>query len=57
MSTTDNLPHELYCRPREGEDEPRIESFTVARTDDRGRVISRPRITRCVECGSQTVQG
>lgn len=57
MSTTTSVPHEEFCRPREGEDEPRVESFTVTRTDDRGVVTSRPRITRCVECGSQILQG
>lgn len=56
-TTTPNLPHEDYCGPAIGETEPRIESFTATRTDDRGTVTSRPRITRCMECAAQVVQG
>lgn len=57
MTTTDNLQHEPYCLPQPGETEPRIESYRAERSDDMGRVISRPRVTRCIECAAQIVEG
>ncbi len=58
MTSTTAIEHESYCLPRPGEDEPRIETFRAARTGQDGiTVTSRPVVTRCVECGSQTVTG
>ncbi len=48
--TTTDLDHAEYCLPRPGNDLPRVETFPYSRDD--GRVA---RITRCVECGVQTV--
>ncbi len=56
-TTTPELEHEKYCLPRPGEGGPRIESFRAERTDQEGNVTSRPLVIRCLECGSQVVQG
>lgn len=53
----DTLRHEPFCTPRPGEDRPRIERFRAERTDEWGHVASRPVVTRCQECGVQTVTG
>lgn len=53
----DTLQHEDYCLPRPGADAPRIESYRSERTDDTGRVTSRPVVTRCIECGAQETRG
>ncbi len=54
---TENLPHEPFCTPRMGEPGPRIETFRAERTDENGKVTSRPLVTRCLECAAQTVHG
>lgn len=52
------LEHESWCGPRPGNDEPRIESYTLPRYDQTGVVVtSYARVTRCVECGVQEVAG
>ncbi len=51
------IRHAPWCQPQPGEAEPRIESYLASREDDRGRVISRPRVTRCQECAEQVVIG
>lgn len=57
MSTTaPEIEHEPFCLPRPGEGGPRIDSFLADRTDEAGHVTSRPRVTRCCECGAQVVQ-
>lgn len=53
----DTLKHEDWCLPGVGETQPRIESFLAERTDSFGKVTSRPRVTRCCECGTQRVDG
>lgn len=53
----DTLRHEPFCLPRTGEDAPRTESYRAERTDEQGRVTSRPTIYRCQECGAQVVIG
>lgn len=53
----DTLIHEPYCLPRPDEREPRIETYRAERTDTDGRVISRPTIVRCQECGARNVIG
>ncbi len=54
---TDSIQHEQWCQPQMGEPGPRIESFRSERTNDSGHVIARPVVTRCIECGEQTVTG
>lgn len=55
---TDNLFHERFCLPRPGETAPRIETYTAERTGSDGvTVLSRPLVTRCIECGAETVDG
>ncbi len=57
-TTTAHIEHERFCLPRPGEDEPRIETFTVARTAPDGVThIGYARVTRCIECAEQTVEG
>lgn len=57
-TATTHIEHEKFCMPRPGEDEPRIETFTVARTAPDGVThVGRARICRCIECGSQHVEG
>ncbi len=57
--TTDSsgILHAPFCQAQPGEPGPRIESFRAERTNENGLVISRPAVTRCVECGEQTVTG
>lgn len=55
--TDNSLIHEPFCLALPGESEPRTETFRAERTDDQGRVTSRPVVHRCVECGSQIVTG
>lgn len=58
MTTTEAIRHEPFCLPRPGNDEPRIETFRTERYGEDGiTVIARPTVTRCVECGEQTVEG
>ncbi|MEJ7831921.1 MAG: hypothetical protein WKF79_03335 [Nocardioides sp.] len=54
---TDNIKHAEFCTPQPGQPGPRIESFRSERTNDTGHVIARPLVTRCVDCGEQTVTG
>ncbi len=57
-SSTTALVHEGYCLPRPGYTEPRIETFTVRRTGPDGTtILGYARVTRCQECGAQTVSG
>ncbi len=57
-TTTTTIDHEKFCLPRPGADEPRIESFTVPRTAQDGVThIGQARVTRCIECGAQSVEG
>lgn len=50
--------HEEFCLPRPGETEPRIEVFLAERWSPSGQfVVSRPQVTRCIECGGQRVDG
>jgi len=51
------VTHAPWCLPRPDEREPRMETFLSERTDTDGRVISRPRVVRCEECGEQNVIG
>jgi len=55
---TTQLRHEPFCLPRPGNAEPRVETFHAERWNDAGTVVvSRPVVTRCVECGTQEVEG
>jgi hypothetical protein len=55
---TQTLEHERFCLPRPGEQQPRIESFVVTRTAQDGVThIGYARVTRCLECAAQTVEG
>ncbi len=56
-TTTSEIQHADFCRPRPGEAEPRTESYLAERTNGAGVVTSRPRVTRCIECGEQVVHG
>ncbi len=57
-TATTHIDHEKFCLPRPGADEPRVESFTVPRTGPDGVTrIGQARVTRCIECGSQSVEG
>lgn len=52
------IKHAYFCLPRPGLTEPRLESFHRDRTGDDGTtVIARPRVTRCLECAEQFVEG
>lgn len=51
------IQHASFCMAQPGEPGPRIESFRGERTDDTGFVTARPLVTRCLECGEQTVEG
>ncbi len=54
---TVEIEHEKFCLPRPGAKEPRIESFRSERIAADGvTVASRPRVTRCQECGAQIVE-
>ncbi len=58
MTTSTTILHQQFCLPRPGEDEPRIESYQAERTGPDGlTVTARPTITRCLECGSMTIDG
>jgi len=55
---TATIEHEPFCLPRPGESEPRIESFPVTRYGSDGYPTgSRATVTRCQECGAQTLVG
>ncbi len=54
---TDTLDHEPFCLPRPGETEPRTESYRADQYDEHGRLIARPLVERCVECGTHRVTG
>lgn len=55
---TDTIRHADFCLPRPGETEPRIETFRADRTGEDGlTVVARPVVSRCLECGEQTVDG
>ncbi len=45
------LDHEIWCLPRPGEAEPRVERYTANREDTDGHVVARILCTRCLECG------
>lgn len=51
------IQHAPFCQAQPGEAAPRVESYLASREDDRGTVIARPRVTRCVECAEQVVIG
>ncbi len=53
----DQIQHATWCIPQPGEAEPRVESYLATREDEYGRVVSRPRVTRCQECAEQVVIG
>lgn len=55
--TTATIQHADFCKPRPELREPRTESYLAERTNEYGIVIARPLVTRCIECGEQTVQG
>ncbi len=57
MTAANVVEHEKFCLPRPGELEPRIEAFSVAVSDAAGAPMGRRDVTRCIECGSQTVDG
>ena len=58
MTTThQRIDHAEFCTPRPGEPGPRLETFRAERSDENGRVIGRPLVSRCIDCGEQTVQG
>lgn len=50
------IEHELFCQPRPDSEAIRMESFLAERHNDSGAVVSRPRVTRCMECGAQVVE-
>lgn len=54
---TITLEHEHFCLPRPGAPEPRTETYRAERTNEAGVVTSRPTVTRCIECGAQTIVG
>lgn len=54
--TGSELEHEIFCLPRAGEKDALIETFRVERHGDDGTVVSRPAVTRCIECGAQVVE-
>ncbi len=58
VTNADRIEHERFCLPRPGETEPRVESYAVDRYSADGvTVVSRPTLTRCIECGAQVVEG
>ncbi len=53
----DDLRHEVFCTPRPGVEEPRIETYTHLGDDPKtGRSFPTHDITRCLECGAATYQ-
>lgn len=53
--TTTHAPvqHANYCTEPD-----RLESFRAERYgNDGSTIVARPRVTRCITCGEQTVQG
>ncbi len=49
--------HEEFCRPRPGEDAPRIERYGSPRYNEQGHVVSVVQVVRCQECGNATYDG
>lgn len=57
IPNADMIRHARWCQPPPGEAEARVESFLTSREDEHGRVTSRPRTTRCLECAEQVIVG
>jgi hypothetical protein len=56
--TTTAHPHDDFCLPRPGEDEPRIETYPVPRYGEDGKPqVGAVLVRRCVECGNATYDG
>ncbi len=57
-TVTGDLEHEVFCLPRPGSDEPRIESYQADRPGPDGiEIAARVTVTRCQECGAATYEG
>jgi hypothetical protein len=55
--TTPKIRHEEFCQPTGGRTEVRIESYLFYEDSPKGgRSVATHRITRCMECGEQTIQ-
>ena len=51
------IRHEEFCQPTGGRSEVRIESYSFYGDSAKGgRPVATHRITRCIECGEQTVK-
>ena len=58
MTTPTNaVEHLVFCLPRPGESEVRMESYGIAKYADDGMPNGTGMIIRCLECGSHTVDG
>lgn len=50
------VEHADFCLPRPGEDEVRMESYTLDRTGPDGvTVVGTSFCQRCIECGAQVI--
>ncbi len=56
--TAPTLEHADYCKPRAGEDAPRVETYGVPTyTQDGTRQVGSIRCARCIECGNASYDG
>jgi hypothetical protein len=56
--TAPTLEHAEYCKPRPGEDSPRVESYLIPRYSDDGKTqTGNTRCLRCIECGNASYDG
>jgi hypothetical protein len=56
-SKTTAHPHTDFCRPRPGEEQPRIERYRVPWYGNNGDRVGSVQVQRCVECGNATYDG
>lgn len=55
--TKPDLRHEVFCLPRPGAVEPRIEQYPHVDDDPQtGRSRATHNVTRCIECGAASYQ-
>lgn len=50
----DEVRHEYFCLPREGEDAARLEGFLAYTDEASGLSRASSFVTRCLECGAAT---
>jgi len=57
-AVTPKIRHEEFCQPTGGRSEVRIESYFFYSDEGTrgGRPVATHRITRCIECGEQSIK-